>query len=172
MDTITRTIIIVLDNLAEWTGRLVAWLILAMMLLTCLVVLMRYGFGQGSIGLQESVMYLHGTVFMLGIAYTLKHRSHVRVDILYERLSARTRALVDGVGTLLFLIPFSVFLFWISLDYVAMSWSMGESSGQPGGLPGVYLLKTLLPITALLILLQGMAELLRCMLVVMDRSNG
>jgi TRAP-type mannitol/chloroaromatic compound transport system permease small subunit len=117
-------------------------------------------------------MYLHGTVFMLGIAYTLKHRSHVRVDILYERLSARTRALVDGVGTLLFLIPFSVFLFWISLDYVAMSWSMGESSGQPGGLPGVYLLKTLLPITALLILLQGMAELLRCMLVVMDRSNG
>lgn len=71
MDTITRTIIIVLDNLAEWTGRLVAWLILAMMLLTCLVVLMRYGFGQGSIGLQESVMYLHGTVFMLGIAYTL-----------------------------------------------------------------------------------------------------
>jgi TRAP-type mannitol/chloroaromatic compound transport system permease small subunit len=168
----TQTIVQVLDNVAEWTGRVIAWFTLAMMLLTCLVVAMRYGFGKGSIGLQESVMYLHGMVFMLGIAYTLKHQAHVRVDILYERFSIRARAIVDTLGTLLFLLPFSVFLLWISLDYVALSWSMKESSGQPGGLPGVFLLKTLLPVTALLILLQGLAELLRSFLVLMNRPHG
>lgn len=150
-----------IDRVNDVTGRLIAWLTFAMVLITCFVVVARYVFGFGSIGLQESVMYLHGMVFMLGIGYTLKEKGHVRVDVLYEKFSARTRDMVDLAGHLLFLLPVAVFIFWISLDYVQFSWSVRESSGQPGGLPGVYLLKTLIPAMAALLFVQGVSEALK-----------
>ena len=153
--------IVNLDNLSDWTGRTVAWLTLLMMLITCTIVVARYGFNIGSIALQESVIYLHGLVLMTSIAYTLRHQGHVRVDIFYARFSPESQALIDLLGTLFFLFPFSIFLFYCSLDYVSLSWSLGESSGQPGGLPGVYLLKTLIPLFSILLFLQGIAELLR-----------
>ena len=117
--------------------------------------------GIHSIALQESVMYMHGCVFMLGIAFTLKEKAHVRVDVLYERYSDQVRALIDMLGTILFLIPVNAFIFWISLEYVNFSWSLSESSAQPGGLPAVYLLKTLIPVMAGLVTLQGIAEFLK-----------
>ena len=147
-----------IDLLNDITGRLIAWLTLAMVLVTCAVVAARYAFDFGSIGLQESVMYMHGIVFMLSIGYTLKEKGHVRVDVLYEKFSKRTRDLIDLAGHIVFLIPVSVFIFWISLEYVSFSWSVLESSGQPGGLPGVYLLKTLLPMMAALLFVQGISE--------------
>ncbi len=150
-----------LEAISDFIGRLVAWLTIAMVLVTCGVVAARYAFDFGSIGLQESVMYMHGMVFMLAIGYTLKERGHVRVDVLYEKFSQRNKDLVDLLGHILFLLPVSVFLFWISLDYVAFSWSLKETSGQPGGLPGVYLLKTLLPAMAALLFAQGLAEIIR-----------
>ena len=153
--------IVYLDNLSDWTGRTVAWLTLLMMLVTCTIVVARYGFNIGSIALQESVIYLHGLVLMTSIAYTLRHQGHVRVDIFYARFTPGTQALIDLLGTLIFLFPFSIFLFYCSLDYVSLSWSLGESSGQPGGLPGVYLLKALIPLFSILLFLQGIAELLR-----------
>ena len=100
----------------------------------------------------------HSLVFLLGAAFTLKRDAHVRVDLVYQRLSPRARALADLVGTLVLLLPFCVFLFWVSLDYVGMAWSLRESSREPGGLPGVYLLKTLIPIAAALLGLQGIAH--------------
>lgn len=106
-------------------------------------------------------MYLHGIVFMLAIGYTLKEKGHVRVDVLYEKFPQRNKDIVDLLGHLFLLVPVSIFLFWISLDYVAFSWSLRESSGQPGGLPGVYLLKTLLPAMAFLLFAQGVAEILK-----------
>jgi len=106
-------------------------------------------------------MYMHGVVFMLGIAYTLKHQGHVRVDIIYQRLSPDMRATIDIIGTLIFLFPVSLFIFFSSLGYVGLSWSFGESSAQPGGLPGTYIIKALIPTMALLLFLQGCAELLR-----------
>lgn len=137
-----------------------------MMLVTSLVVFMRYLLNTGSIALQESVIYMHGLVFLLGAAYALKRQAHVRVDILYQKFSPRTQALVDLLGTLLFLIPFAVFVAWVSIEYVSFSWTLRESSPEPGGLPGVFLLKTLIPVMSITLLLQGLSELIRNALIV------
>jgi TRAP-type mannitol/chloroaromatic compound transport system permease small subunit len=148
-----------LDAVNELIGSSVSWLTLAMMVITCLIVVARYIFNLGSIALQETVMYMHGMVFMLGIGYTLKHQGHVRVDIFYEKLPIRKKALIDLFGSLVFLLPIGMFIFLASINYVSFSWSLGESSAQPGGLPGVFLLKTLIPLMALLLVLQGLAEI-------------
>ena len=107
-----------LDHTAETTGRLISWLVLLMMLITSLIVVMRYLFNTGSIALQESVTYLHGIVFLLAISYTLKNKAHVRVDILYQRFSLRTKAMIDLLGTIIFLLPFAGFVTWVCIDYV------------------------------------------------------
>ncbi|WP_232023940.1 TRAP transporter small permease subunit [Sulfurivermis fontis] len=155
----------VIDALSEWTGRLIAWLTLAMVLVTCAVVVLRYAFNLGWIALQESITYLHALVFMLGAAYTLRHDGHVRVDIFYRRLSPRGQAWVDLLGSLLLLLPVCVFILWISWDYVAASWSLLEGSRDAGGLPLVYLLKSVIPLMALLLLIQGLGQALRSLLV-------
>ena len=146
------------------TGKVIAWLTLMMVVVTCAVVAARYLFNFGSIALQESVMYMHGSVFMLGIAFTLKEQGHVRVDVLYEKFPPRVKVCIDIAGHLLFLIPFSIFILWTSLEYVSFSWSLRESSGQPGGLPGVYLIKGLIPAMAILLLLQGVSEIFKGLL--------
>ena len=151
----------IIDYLTERLGRLLAWLIPLMMLGTAAVVIMRYGFGQGMTALQESVTYLHGTVFMLGAAYTLKHGGHVRVDIFYHRFTPRTKAWVDSIGSIVFLLPLCGLILMTSWDFAANSWLIHEGSVEPGGLPFVYLLKSLLPLMAINLALQGVAELLR-----------
>jgi TRAP-type mannitol/chloroaromatic compound transport system permease small subunit len=150
-----------IDRLNVIIGRTIAWLTIMMVLVTCIIVLARYLFNSGSIALQESVMYMHGTVFMLGIAFTLKEQGHVRVDVLHERLGLRARAVIEMTGSVLFLIPVSVVILLSSLEYVAFSWSLKESSAQPSGLPGVYLLKTLITTMAGLLLLQGISEFIK-----------
>tara|TARA_B110000438_G_scaffold202694_1_gene194303 strand:- start:271 stop:792 length:522 start_codon:yes stop_codon:yes gene_type:complete len=150
-----------IDTTNQITGKAIAWLTLVMVVVTCAVVTARYLFNFGSIGLQESVMYMHGAVFMLGIAFTLKEQGHVRVDVLYEKFPPRVKVCIDIAGHLLFLIPFSIFILWTSLEYVSFSWSLRESSGQPGGLSGVYLIKGLIPAMAFLLLLQGISEILK-----------
>ncbi len=151
----------ILDTLAEWTGRSVAWLTYGMVLATLLVVVLRYGFSVSITALSESVAYQFAMIFMLGAAYTLKHDDHVRVDLFYRRLSAKGQAWVNLAGTLLFLVPVMSLIFWISSDYVLASWSLHEGSREGGGLPFVYLLKTLLWLMPALMLLQGLAEFLR-----------
>ena len=155
-----QTLAVLLDRFAEATGRLIAWLTLAMVLITFAVVVLRRVFESGSIALQESVTYLHAMVFMLAAAYTLKHDGHVRVDIFYQRFSVRTRAWVDLLGTLLLLFPVCLFMLFASLDYVAASWSIREGSREAGGLDAVFLLKTAIPVMAVLLLLQGCSILL------------
>lgn len=150
-----------LDALAEWTGRAIAWLTLAMVLVGTAIVVMRYALDLGYIWMQESVSWMHAAVFLLGAGYALRHDEHVRVDVLYRRCSARTRALIDIAGTLLLLLPLCAFLAWKSWPYVALSWELSERSREAGGLPGLYLLKALIPLMALLLALQGLATLLR-----------
>lgn len=159
-----------LDSVNELIGSSIAWLTFIMMLATCLVVTLRYIFNVGSIALQESVMYMHGMVFMLGIGYTLKHQGHVRVDIFYEKFSTRTKAIVDLLGTVVFLLPLGIFFLLGSLNYVSFSWSLFESSAQPGGLPGIFLLKTLIPLMAALLIIQGLAEIGRSIILIIDRK--
>lgn len=144
-----------IQRFSEITGRAVAWLTLAMVVITFLVVVLRYGFDLGSIALQESVTYIHALVFMGAAAYTLRHDAHVRVDIFYRGLSRSGRAWVDLLGTLLLLWPMTGFILWSSVGYVAASWSVLEESPEAGGLPLVFLLKSLIPLLAVTLFLQG-----------------
>ncbi|MAT64751.1 MAG: C4-dicarboxylate ABC transporter permease [Gammaproteobacteria bacterium] len=161
-----------LETLAEAVGRLVAWLTVAMVLVMFAVVVMRYAFDFGRIWIQESVTWMHAAVFMLGAAYTLRHEGHVRVDIFYRRFSPRTRAWVDLLGTLLLLLPVTLYLLWTGWDYVADSWSMREGSLQTGGLPAVYLLKSALLAMPALLLIQGLAMLLLRLATLLGVSAG
>lgn len=153
-----------IDRLNEAIGRAIAWLTFAMAGVTVVVVLLRYGFGVGAIVLQESVMYMHGLAFMLGIAYTLKSDDHVRVDLIYSRLGVAARRRINLFGHIVFLVPVCVFALVSSLDYVAASWRVLERSPEVGGIPAVFLLKTLIPVMALTLLLQGIAEIIRCLI--------
>ena len=157
-----------LDAIAEVTGTTTAWLTGIMVIIACIVVGLRHVFDIGSIALQESVTYMHAAVFMLGTAYTLKHDGHVRVDILHKKMSARTRAWVEVLGSLLFTLPLMIFIGWGSVEFVQESWRVNEGSTDSGGIGGVYLLKTLLPIMAVSVSLQALAELLRSLLVLMN----
>ncbi len=156
-----KSMAVALDRLAETTGRLVSWATLLMVLITFVVVVLRYVFDLGWISLQESVTYLHAAVFMLGAAYTMKHQGHVRVDIFYQKMDVRGRAWVDTLGTLLLLLPVCVFVFWVSWVYVADSWRVLEGSREAGGLPAVFLLKTLMLLLPLTLGLQGLIMLVR-----------
>jgi TRAP-type mannitol/chloroaromatic compound transport system permease small subunit len=139
-------------------GRGAAWLTVFMVGLTAAIVLLRYGFSLGWIWLQESVIYLHAAVFMLAAAWALQDDGHVRVDVLYRRRSGRYRALVDLLGSALFLAPFCVFLLISGWDYVLGSWRVMEGSREAGGLPLVYLLKSLILLLPALLLLQGVRQ--------------
>lgn len=152
-----------LDRLNVLVGRAVAWLTLVMVLLTFAIVVLRYLFDLGWIWLQESVTWMHAAVFMLAAAYTLARDGHVRVDIFYRDLAPRRQALVDALGTLLFLMPVSLFLLFGSWQYVVNAWLRGESSPEAGGLgyPAIPLLKSFIPLTAVLLLVQAVVILLR-----------
>lgn len=159
-----------LEAISEVSGRLIAWLTLFLVLMTFIVVVLRYAFDIGSIALQESVSYMHAFVFMLGAAYTLKHDSHVRVDIFYRKMSAIQKAWSDLLGTLLLLFPVCLFIFFSSWDYVLTSWSQLEESGEAGGLAYVYLLKTTLLLMPLLMMLQGTALALQNILIIKNKE--
>ncbi|MEW6998166.1 TRAP transporter small permease subunit [Colwelliaceae bacterium BS250] len=150
-----------IDQFTEWLGKAIAWLTLILVILTFSIVLLRYGFNLGWIALQETVLYAHGAVFMLGAAYTLKHDGHVRVDIFYQQFSKKQKALVNLGGTVLLLMPVCIFVFYVSIDYVLLSWQILESSKEPGGLPLVYLNKSLILLLVITLALQGIAEILR-----------
>ena len=163
-----RGTVLVIDRFTERCGVALGWLCLAMTVVTCVVVLMRYGFDMGFVALQESVSYMHATVFMLGAAFTLKHGGHVRVDIFYRRFKPRTRAWVDSIGAIVFLLPFCLFMAGISWTFVMNSWAIHEGSAESAGIQAVYLLKTLLLLMAANLFLQGLAETLRNALRLVD----
>ncbi|MCF6355111.1 MAG: TRAP transporter small permease subunit [Candidatus Polarisedimenticolaceae bacterium] len=161
--TLLRTLRL-FESVSDWVGRAASWLSLLMVLVTFAVVVLRYAFDLGWIAMQESITYMHAVLFLSGVAYTLRHQGHVRVDIFYRRFSKRTQAWVDLFGTLFLLMPVCLFIFFISWDYVASSWSLFEGSREAGGLDGVFLLKSMILVMAGLLVLQGLAILLRCKL--------
>jgi TRAP-type mannitol/chloroaromatic compound transport system permease small subunit len=136
-----------------------------MVIVTVIVVVMRYVFDAGAVWLQESVVWMHAVVFMIGAAYTLQQDEHVRVDIFYRDMTQRRRAVIDLLGTLLFLLPLCVFLGYKAWDFVVVSWQLAESSREPGGMPYPFipLLKSVLLVMPLLLVLQGVAILLRAL---------
>lgn len=132
-----------------------------MVILVFIVVVLRYGFKIGAIPIQEFVIYLHGSVFLLAAGYTLQQDEHVRVDVFYSNMTAKNKAWVDLMGTLFLLFPVAGFILTMSLDYVLLSWKIGESSPEAAGLPALYLLKSLLLLMPLTLILQGIAVIIR-----------
>jgi TRAP-type mannitol/chloroaromatic compound transport system permease small subunit len=159
------------ETVSEWSGRAVAWLTLVMVVVTFAVVVLRYAFGMGWIAMQESVLWMHGIVFMLGAAYTLKHDGHVRVDVFYRDASDRARAWTDLLGTVLLLLPLCAFILWASWGYVGDSWAMREQSREAGGLPALYLLKTVIPAAAVLLAVQAAAIAGRCVVILRGKPR-
>lgn len=151
------------DRISAIIGKASAWLTLLMVVVTCVVVVMRYVFDAGLVWLQESVVWMHAVVFMMGAAYTLQQDDHVRVDVFYRTMSATRRAWVDLIGVIIFLLPLCVFLGWKSVDFVTASWSLREASRESGGLPYplIPVLKSVLLLMPVTVALQGLSLLLR-----------
>lgn len=160
----------ILDQITEHSGRLVAWLVLAMTLLVCYDVFMRYVFRTGSVALQELEWHLFALLFLLGAAYTYKHDAHVRVELLYQKMSPRQRAWANLLGNLLFLIPFAVLVISSSLPFVHDAFVFNESSPDPGGLPYRFVLKAAIPLGFALLILQSVAEVIRQILMIAGQS--
>ena len=149
-----------INQLNEMLGRLVAWLVVVMVVLTFYDVLMRYLFQSGSIALQELEWHLFSVILLLGAAYTLKHRNHVRVDLIYasSRLSDRQRDIIDLLGHVFLLLPFCLLIISSAAPFIETAYLANEHSPDPGGLSHRWLLKSMIPLGFALLALQGVAE--------------
>lgn len=159
------------DQLNDRIGRAVSWLTLAMVLVTFFVVVARYGFSWGRIWIQESYVWMHGALFMLAAGYTLLHDGHVRVDVLYRPWSRRYKAWIDLLGTLFLLLPVTGVVLWVAIPYVETSWARLETSREAGGLKGLFLFKTIIPVFCVLVALQGLSLAGRSLLVLLGHPE-
>ena len=158
------------DEFNRVVGESVACLALFMVLTQFTVVVMRYVFGIGSIFMQESIIYMHASLFMFGAGYTLLKDGHVRVDVFYREVSVKTKAKIDLFGTLVFLIPVAVTIFTISLGYVQDSWSVMEGSKETSGIHAVYLLKSVILVFTFVLMLQALSILLKSLATLLDKE--
>lgn len=149
-----------IDSLNERIGRLVMWLVLITTLIATGNALAKYILGEGSNAWLEAQWYGFGAMFLLGAGYTLKHNGHVRIDILYQRISPRGKALIDLLGGVLFLLPVAGLLAWLSWPLFAESWRIQETSPDAGGLLR-WPVKLLLPVGFALLFLQGVSEIIK-----------
>lgn len=169
-----RLLLSLVDTFIEWTGKTSSWLVIALVLLICYDVTMRYLFQQGSVALQELEWHLFALIFLLGAAYTLKHDEHVRVDIFYQShfMSDKKRALVNIFGTLFLLLPFCILVLTSSWPFVENAFLYNEGSPDPGGLPYRFVLKGSLLIAFGLIILQAFADLFRNILTLSNTNES
>jgi len=151
----------IIDSSNEKIGVITSYLIIPLILITFFVAFMRYILDFGSIALQEIIIYLHALIFMLGAAYTLKNNMHVRIDIFYSKFSINKKNKVNFYGTLFFLIPTCILIFFTSYNYVLSSILLLESSKEAGGLAIVYILKSYIILLSFSLLLQGFSELIK-----------
>jgi len=161
----------VLDGTSRLTGLAVRWFALAMVLIQFVIVIARYVFGLSSIAAQESVLYLHSAMFMLGAGYTLLHDGHVRVDIFYDKLGLKGKRAIDLFGHLFLLMPAMLTVIYWSWPAVQNSWKILEGPISVGGIKAVFLLKTLIPAFCILVLLQSISCVLK-ILIADGRNDG
>lgn len=160
-----------IDRWQRRLGETVAWLTLLMVGVTFAVVALRYVFDVGWIAVQESVIWMHACVLLLTMGYTLALDQHVRVDVFYQKFSVRGQAWVNLLGVVFLLWPTAGLIGFGSFDYVAASWQVAEGSSQAGGLPGLFLLKSLLPVAATLLAIQGLSMALNSLLILLKRPS-
>ena len=146
------------DSLIKYIGYFTAFIVAILVLLVVYDATARYLFSTGSIGLQELEWHLFDVIILFGIAYTLRENAHVRVDIFYATYSKKTKALLNIISSLFFILPFSLLIIYIGIDFVAMSFTQNESSSNPGGLEYRYLVKAILPLSFLFLSLQALSD--------------
>ena len=161
-----------IESFIDWSGRTVSWLSLFLVLVTFIIVVLRYVFDSGSIALQEITTYLHASIFLVGMAYTMQQDGHVRVDIFYSRCSKQLKAWIDLFGALFLLLPFMLFITWVSWSYIVDSWAVLEGSREAGGLPGVFLLKSLILVMTFLLSLQAFTQIARNIETILNTSSN
>jgi TRAP-type mannitol/chloroaromatic compound transport system permease small subunit len=157
LSTLCRSI----ERINTTLGLAAMWLALGMVVVQFAIVVMRYVFGVGSLFLSESVIYMHGMLFMSAAAYTLSVNKHVRVDIFYGEAPPRRKAAVDLFGALFFLIPTCVLILWLGTPYVLRSWAVLEGSRETSGIPGIFVLKTFILVFAVTLFAQGLVMIAR-----------
>lgn len=158
-----------IDKITDKTGKYISWLTTILVLLVCYDVAARYIFKFSSVAVQELEWHIFAAIFLLGASYTLKTNQHVRVDLVYSRLTPKKQAFIDLAGTLVFLIPFCIIIIISSENFVINSFIMGESSPDPGGLPARYIIKAILPISFFLLLIQGFSLLINSIFVLLEK---
>ena len=146
--------------LNEYTGRAAAWLTTALMLLVCFDVVVRYLFNETQAWIMELEWHLFGLIFLLGAGYAFRHDRHVRVDLFYAKFSPKDKALVNLIGGILFLIPWTAILIYVSFEYAGIAYKIGEGSPDPGGLPARYIIKYAITLGMVLLFLQGLASII------------
>ncbi|RTZ95612.1 MAG: C4-dicarboxylate ABC transporter permease [Deltaproteobacteria bacterium] len=161
----------IVDWINEKTGLIAAWLTTVLVLNVFYDTIMRYIFNEGNIGIQELEWHIFSVIFLLGAAYTLKHDGHVRVDIVYTRLSRRTRAWIDLIGSFTMLIPFCLIVIYATKIFVLNSWAVREMSPDPGGLPARYIIKAMIPAGFFLLLLQGISQAFKNLLFLLGHQT-
>ena len=154
-----------MDNLSEWTGRIFVWLIIPLTIVVVYEVISRRVFNAPNIWATEVTNYLYGPHFMLAAAYTLLYRSHVSIDIIYGKFSPRTRGIMDIITHLVFYFPFCTIVFIQGILFAQTSWSIHETS-ESAALTIVPLIKTVIPVTFALLLIQGLANFIRSIMLV------
>lgn len=163
---ILRYYIRIMDAFSEKTGTVVSWLSTMLVIAVFYDVIMRYVFRNGSIAVQELQWHIFSVIFLLGAAFTLKRDGHVRVDIIYTKLSRKSKAWIDFLCTFIFLIPFCIIIIYSTKMFVMSSWAVREISPDPGGLPFRYLLKLMIPTGFVLLILQGISEGFKNLLII------
>ena len=152
---------ILIDKLTDNIANGLLYILIALILLVFSTVFFRYVFNMSYIIIQEIIMYLHALIFMFGISYALKENSHVKIDVLYNTLNKRIQRVISIAGLVSFILPTALFIIYISIDMVTQSWVILEGSSEAGGLNLVFILKSLIPISGVLIFLQGISELIK-----------
>ncbi len=150
-----------IDRFIDSIASILMFLIISLVMLVFFTVILRYFFNISFVFLQELIMYLHALIFMFGISYTLKEKSHVKIDVIFNSLSEKNQLLILLTGTLIFIVPTSLFIIYISMDMVIQSWSLLEGSSEAGGLDLVFILKTIIPVTGFLIFLQAISDIIK-----------
>ena len=161
-------IITIIDRFNSAVGKCTAWLSGVLVLVVCYDVFTRYFLKKSSIAIFELEWHIFSVLFLLAAAYTLKTDNHVRVDVFYSRFTPKTKAAVNLIGSLLFLLPFCILIIWASKNFVLMSYNLKETSPDPGGLPYRYLLKLMIPVGFSFVLLQGVSLILSSFCTLID----
>lgn len=166
-----KTLINLINQITRSIGKFASWASLILVLLVCLDVILRYFFQWSRVWMMELELYFFAFIFLLGGAYAFQEDQHVRVDVFYSNMSEKSKAWVNLLGSLLFLIPWTIVIIYISQRYFFKSWNIGESSSQPGGLPALYIKKGLLVVAFVLLFLQGISSLLTSIQTIQNKED-